>query len=110
MPQPKKPGLLSVGVGPKKAMRPPGYGPTPAGRPVSNLGRYLIRPTPMQASGFEMLNKTPDAIKQVHQQYLRMFQLPPALQPKYLRKPEVMDAQRSRNISRGWRNPRSLHG
>ena len=85
-------------------------GKSPAGRPPSNLGQYLIKPTPETNTGFEMLNQTPDAIKQVHEKYLKAFQLPPALQPKYLRKPEVMEANRSKSISRGWRKPRSLLG
>ena len=54
-----------------------------------------------------MLNTVPDALDKVNHQYLKMGQLPLALQPKYLRKPEVLDAARKRNISKGWRKPRS---
>jgi hypothetical protein len=36
--------------------------------------------------------------------------LPPALQPKYLRKPQPLEGQRQKAISRGWRNPRSRQG
>lgn len=85
------------------------YGPAPAGRPPSNLGRYLLRPTPDVSAGVEMLNSNPDVLEQVHKKYLSMYQLPPALQPKYLRKPQALEARRGQAISRGWRNPRSLH-
>jgi len=85
------------------------YGATPRGRPVSNLGGYLLKPTPEAPSGHEMLNTEADIIGQTRDRYLKAFQLPPALQPKYLRKPQVMDKQRSAAISKGWRNPRSLH-
>jgi hypothetical protein len=84
------------------------YGAVPKGRPVSNIGQYLLKPTPESPTGVEMLNTEADLIGQVQKRYLTAFQLPPALQPKYLRKPEVLDTQRGRNISRGWRNPRSL--
>jgi hypothetical protein len=97
---------------------PPGAAVSPAnlraggapGRPVSNIGKYLIKPTAEMDSGFEMINADPNMLKQVHQKYLRAGQLPPALQPKYLRKPEVMEASRSKAISRGWRKPRSRQG
>ena len=82
----------------------------PAGRPVSNIGQYLIKPTSDTLTGFEMLNDQPDILDQVHQRYLKAFELPPALQPKYLRKPAVTEGGvtgRATNISRGWRNPRS---
>jgi hypothetical protein len=85
-------------------------GNAPAGRPPSNLGNYLIKPTPETDTGFEMVNDKPDLVNQVHEKYLKAFQLPPALQPKYLRKPEVMESQRSKSISRGWRKPRSRQG
>lgn len=82
-------------------------GEAPPGRPPSNLGNYLIKPTIKSHTGFEMLNTTPDALDTVNQQYLRKGQLPQALQPKYLRKPEVLDTARRKNISKGWRKPRS---
>ena len=49
-------------------------------------------------------------LKQVHEKYLKNGELPPSLQPKYLRKPEVLDANRAKNISKGWRKPRSRQG
>ena len=79
----------------------------PPGRPPSNLGQYLIKPTNRSNTGYEMLNTEPDILGKVNEQYLRQGQLPLALQPKYLRKPEVLDAPRKRNISKGWRKPRS---
>jgi hypothetical protein len=95
-----------VKVGPPPVPTVP-LGPAPAGRPKSNIGQYLIRPTNDTLTGFEMLNDKPDLINQVHDKYLKAFQLPPALQPKYLRKPTVMDNLRSSAISKGWKAPRS---
>jgi hypothetical protein len=82
-------------------------GEAPPGRPPSNLGNYLIKPTIRSNTGFEMINTTPDALDAVNEQYLRKGQLPMALQPKYLRKPEVLDTARKNAISKGWRKPRS---
>src|SRR5262252_10959468 len=81
------------------------YGAVPKGRPVSNLGQYLLKPTPDSSTGSEILNTEADLITQVQDNYLKAFQLPPALQPKYLRKPEVLDTGRAKNISKGFRNP-----
>ena len=82
-------------------------GPAPPGRPISNIGDYLLKPTDATTTGYEMLNDQPDLIDKVNEQYLKSFQLPPALQPKYLRKPEALDHQRATKISKGWRAPRS---
>lgn len=109
---------LTVGVGGSGSGRratPPArgtssLGPAPPGRPVSNIGRYLIKPTAEMDSGFEMINADPQVLKEVHQKYLKAGQLPPALQPKYLRKPQPMEGQRQKAISKGWRNPRSRQG
>lgn len=79
----------------------------PAGRPVRNTSRYVIRPTDRVPSGAEYLNVIPAAMKKVHEEYLAKHELPPALAPKYLRKPEVLDKQRANAISKGWRNPES---
>ena len=100
-------------MGPSSPMARGGLSPAPPGRPVSNVGKYLIKPTPADASGWEMINADPDVLKQVHQKYLKAGQLPPALQPKYLRKPEVLEngpTGRATNISKGWRKPRSRQG
>ena len=110
----KKPPLLKVGTSPKKssAAQTPRLGlPIPApGRPPSNIGKYLLKPTAEMDTGFEVINSDPDVLTRVHKQYLKAGQLPPALQPKYIRKPEVMDKQRGLNISKGWRKPRSQQG
>ena len=77
------------------------------------MGSYLIRPTPTSETGYEMLNDKPQVLKDVHERYLKSFELPPALQPKYLRKPEVMEhgvGGRATKISQGWRKPRSRAG
>lgn len=100
----KKPGVITAG-----ATGAAVAGEVPRGRPVSNIGQYLIKPSSQSDTGFEMLNDQPDLLQQVHARYLKAGELPPALQPKYLRKPEVMDKQRSQAISKGWRAPRSLH-
>ena len=107
MTRPKAKPLLKVGAGPGNSSARLPLGPAPAGRPVSNIGQYLIRPTNETLTGFEMINDQPDLINQVHEKYLKAFQLPPSLQPKYLRKPTVMETQRTQNISKGWRAPRS---
>lgn len=84
----------------------PGFKAAP-GRPESNIGRYLIKPTDKSPTGHEFVNAEPQIIEQTHQRYLKQFELPPALQPKYLRKPEVMENQRRKEISKGWVKPRS---
>lgn len=92
---------------------PLGAAPENSGRPPSNIGSYLIKPTANNVTGYEMMNDTPDILKDMHERYLRAFELPPALQPKYIRKPAVMEQGvlgRATNISRGWRKPRSRAG
>ena len=84
--------------------------PVPGGRPVSNVGRYLFRPTDNDTSGGEIINATPDAIRSVNENFLKKGQLPPALQPKYLRKPEVMQQATNKKISKGFNNQRSRQG
>jgi hypothetical protein len=84
----------------------PGFKAAP-GRPESNIGKYLVKPTDKDRSGHEMLNTEPEVISQTHERYLKAFELPPALQPKYLRMPEVMENQRRKEISKGWVKPRS---
>jgi len=107
MPGKAKP-LLKVGLGKASALST-----APPGRPVSNLGKYLIKPTSEMDSGFEIINGDTDILTRVHKQYLKAGQLPPALQPKYLRKPEVMErgvAGRATKISKGWKDPRGRKG
>jgi hypothetical protein len=100
--------FLKVGLGKSAALAP-----SPPGRPVSNVGKYLLKPTAEMDSGFEMINADVDVLTRVHKQYLKAGQLPPALQPKYLRKPEVMErgvGGRATKISKGWRDPRGRKG
>ena len=63
--------LLKLGPKPKPTTEVP-LGPAPAGRPPTNLGKYLIRPTNDTLTGFEMLNDTPDMIEQVQDKYLKL--------------------------------------
>jgi hypothetical protein len=79
------------------------------GRPKSNLGQYLVKPTGPNRSktGYEMLEKTPAAIKQAKETYLQKYELPPALQPQYIREPEIQARARAKQISKGWVKPRS---
>ena len=80
------------------------------GRPKSNIGNYLIKPVGPNRSktGFEMLEKTPQAIKAAKEAYLDKHELPPALQPQYIREPEIQARQRAKQISKGWVKPRSV--
>ena len=82
------------------------------GRPKSNVGKYLIKPVGPDRSktGFEMLEHTPAAIKAAKENYLKKYELPPALQPQYIREPEIQARQRAKQISKGWVKPRSPQG
>ena len=102
--------LLRVGVGSSPTPVRSGLGPAPPGRPVANVGKYLLKPTAETDTGWETINNDPNVLKQVHEKYLKRGELPPSLQPKYLRKPAVLDANRAKNISKGWRKPRSRQG
>jgi hypothetical protein len=105
LPKPLKPPKTSVKPGTTPGSVP-GFKAAP-GRPESNIGKYLIKPTDKSRTGYEMLNTEPQIIEQTHERYLKQFELPPALQPKYLRKPEVLERQRTKEISKGWIKPRS---
>lgn len=83
--------------------------PNPVGRPPSNIGKYLIKPSANALSGYEMLNETPDVIDQVNKNYLKAQELPPHLQPVRFHSP-TLEHNRSLAISRGWRKPRSRAG
>jgi hypothetical protein len=80
------------------------------GRPAWNVGQYLIKPTPETKTGFEMINDEPAVIGSVEDKFMKKWELPPPLQPKYLRKPEIMDQARAKNISKGFVKPRSRQG
>lgn len=81
--------------------------PAPPGRPKVNTRPFIIKPTDRFVSGYEYLNTVPAPLKAAAEKYLKNHELPPALAPKYLRKPAVMDEQRKDAISKGWRKPRS---
>ena len=80
----------------------------PAGRPKVNVKPFILKRTDRMPSGAEYLNTMPAVIKAVHENYLKKHQLPPALAPSYLRRPEIMEQKRAKAISKGWNNPRSL--
>lgn len=80
------------------------------GRPTTNIGKYLTRPNSEVKSGFVSLNNTPDVIQQARDYYLNVGELPPALQPTYLRRPEVLQKRTNQNISKGFRRPKSFQG
>ena len=92
-------------------------GAAPAGRPPSNLGNYLIRPTPDEDTGFEMLNAKPELMREVEKKFLQAKVLPTNLRPtglldpalSYTARPQVLETNRAKNISRGFRNPRGLN-
>lgn len=123
MPATKKPHLLKpmttakpLGAQARTLPKALPVGQAPAGRPVSNIGRYLIKPTPNTDTGFEMLNSKPDLLKEVERKFLKLGQLPPHLQPKglvnprYTDRPDVLEAGRRKGISRGFNKPRSRQG
>lgn len=106
MPARKPKGMLQIGLpSSKKLLQKPG-----PGRPQTLIGKYLVRPTAEDNSGWEMLRDDPSLLDQVHSKYLEKHELPPALQPKYLRRPEVLDKGRGKNISKGHNKPRSRQG
>ncbi len=79
----------------------------PAGRPKTNIKPFILKPTDRVPSGAEYLNTMPMVLKAVHEKYLKNHQLPPALQPSYLRRPEILEQRRAKAISKGWNKPRS---
>lgn len=81
---------------------------SPTGRPVSNLGQYLVKPTDTTTTGYEMLNDNPDLLDQVHTKFIEKFELPTHLRPTRFLSPEL-EHGRGLAISRGWRAPRSRH-
>ncbi len=80
------------------------------GRPRTNIGSYLLRPNSDVDSGFQMLNDTPEHIQMAKEHYLKVGELPPALQPTYLRRPEVLQKKTNQSISKGFHKPKSFQG
>jgi hypothetical protein len=97
-----------VGKTPTTTQVVPG-GNAPPGRPPSNLGKYLVKPTDTSITGYEMLNDDPTVLDQVHEKFTKQFELPTHLRPTRFLAP-TLEHGRSLNISRGFRNPRSRHG
>lgn len=97
--------MRRVATTPKKVT---GFSAAP-GRPRTNLGQYMLRPTTEVASGYEMLNDEPDPEKRA-KEYMKRYELPPALQPQYLRRPAVLQKQDSAKISKGFVKPKSHQG
>lgn len=85
-----------------------GFLTPPAGRPKVNVKPFILKRTDRMPSGAEYLNTMPAVLKAVHENYLKKHMLPPALQPSYIRRPEIMETRRAKSISKGWRAPRSL--
>jgi len=100
---------ISVGAAGSKGARAASgaLGPATAGRPVSNIQKYLVKPSAEVNSGYEMINADPNVLKEVHRKYLNKFAMPPALQPF---RPDVLEARRAKAISKGWRDPRGRKG
>jgi hypothetical protein len=113
--QPNLLGVMSSARAPvKTATTPtskvmPTLGSGGPGRPPSNLGKYLIKPTDTSITGYEMLNQQPDLLDDVHKKFLQKFELPTHLRPTRFLSPEL-EHGRSTNISRGFRKPRSRAG
>jgi hypothetical protein len=86
----------------------PQQGAAPVGRPQSNIGKYLVKPTDTTITGYEMLNEAPDLLESVHKKFMEKFELPTHLRPTRFLSPEL-EHSRSLAISKGWRAPRSRH-
>jgi hypothetical protein len=99
----------SAGAAPAASPNGPQLEPNPVGRPKSNIGSYLIKPSATALSGYEMLNDSPDVLDAVNQKYLKAQELPPHLQPVRFHSP-IVEHGRAMAISRGWRKPRSRSG
>ncbi len=109
--------IMQPNIGsPKPVVRPvtPTQGPSPRvpgdgarlGRPPTNLGKYLIKPTDTSIEGYEMLNSDPTVIDQVNQKFMKRFELPTNLRPTRFLAP-TLEHGRALSISKGFRAPRS---
>lgn len=78
----------------------------PTGRPPSNLGKYLIKPTNTTMEGYEMLNQEPDLLESVNKKFMEKYELPTHLRPTRFLSPEL-EHGRGMAISKGFRAPRS---
>jgi hypothetical protein len=84
--------------------------PAMPGRPKVNVKPFIIKPTDRVPGGFEYLNTVPKHLADVHTKYLKKYQLPPTLQPRYISMPAVLENKRRVNISKGFKKPRSHNG
>lgn len=109
--QPNLPGLMGGAQAPVKpggplVSEPLQVGTPPAGRPPSNIGKYLVKPTDTTVTGYEMLNETPDVLDSVHKNFMQKYELPTHLRPTRFLSPEL-EHGRGIAISKGFRAPRS---
>lgn len=88
---------------------PQGFKAAP-GRPHSNVGKYVLRPTDRGNTGFDVLNVTPQVMQDVKTKYLTGYELPPGLRPKGLQQPSVLAKQKAAAISKGFVKPKSHQG
>lgn len=109
--QPNLPGLMSQARAPAVQARTPTERAVPqdsaaVGRPPSNIGKYLVKPTDTTISGYEMLNDSPDLLDSVHKKFMEKYELPTHLRPTRFLSPEL-EHGRGVAISKGFRAPRS---
>jgi len=107
--QPNLPGLMSTARAPAVTApteRAVPLDSAPTGRPPSNLGKYLVKPTDTTLQGYEMLNQEPDLLESVNKKFMEKYELPTHLRPTRFLSPEL-EHGRGLAISRGFRAPRS---
>jgi hypothetical protein len=107
--QPNLPGLMSTARAPK-VTAPTEHAvandAAPTGRPPSNIGKYLVKPTDTTLTGYEMLNETPDLLESVNKKFMEKYELPTHLRPTRFLSPHL-EHGRGLAISKGFRAPRS---
>lgn len=76
---------------------------TSPGRPISVKPIFL--PLPESGTGYEM-DPRRDILRKVQEEYLSKGSLPPGLQPRPLKNPAPLRANKNENIQRGLARPR----
>lgn len=109
--QPNLPGVMAGRTPTVKTLTTPTERAVPVGnvttgRPPSNIGKYLVKPTDTTVTGFEMLNDNPDLLDSVHKKFIEKYELPTHLRPTRFLSPEL-EHGRGVAISKGFRAPRS---
>jgi len=110
--QPNLPGLMSTARAPKVTApttpteRAVPLDSAPVGRPPSNIGKYLVKPTDTTTTGYEMLNQEPDLLESVNKKFMEKYELPTHLRPTRFLSPHL-EHERGLAISKGFRAPRS---